>query len=137
MIFRTPELEKIETDVLAEIDKVRSDIRYSSRAPARWLGTVRRAVFARAVRGSNSIEGYNVTEEDAIAAAEGERPASTSEETWMAISGYRQAMNVRAAIGERQTFLPQRRTHKKPALYDDATRIEETSRHVSSGRDLR
>ncbi len=104
MIFRTPELEKIETDVLAEIDKVRTDIKYSIRAPARWLGTVRRAVFARAVRGSNSIEGYNVTEEDAIAAAEGERPASASEETWMAITGYREAMTYVLQLANDKSF---------------------------------
>jgi len=37
-------------------------------------GLLRRNTLARAVRGSNSIEGYNVTAEDAIAAVDGEEP---------------------------------------------------------------
>jgi Fic family protein len=42
--------------------------------------------------GSNSIEGYNVSLEDAIAAAEGEEPADAIDETWAAVSGYRAAL---------------------------------------------
>ena len=47
---------------------------------------------ARAVLGSNSIEGYDVPEEEGLAALQGEEPAGTSEETWLAIQGYRHAM---------------------------------------------
>jgi Fic family protein len=53
---------------------------------------LRRATFARAIQGSNSIEGYNVTFEDAIAAAEGEEPLDAAQETWAAVMGYRNAM---------------------------------------------
>ncbi len=42
--------------------------------------------------GSNSIEGYNVTQEDAIAAADGEEPLDAQSETWAAITGYRNAL---------------------------------------------
>jgi Fic family protein len=48
--------------------------------------------LARAIRGSNSIEGYNVTAEDAIAAAEGEEPLEADRESWLAVTGYRTAM---------------------------------------------
>ncbi len=48
--------------------------------------------LARAIRGSNSIEGYNVTVDDAIAAVEGEPPLDAAAETWEAIIGYREAM---------------------------------------------
>src|SRR5258707_4425585 len=44
--------------------------------PRRWVGVLRRNALARAIRGSNSIEGFNVTADDAIAAAEGEEPRS-------------------------------------------------------------
>jgi Fic family protein len=44
------------------------------------------------VRGSNSIEGYNVTIDDAIAAVEGEEPLDPKDEAWLAVSGYRDAM---------------------------------------------
>jgi len=49
-------------------------------------------MFARGIRGSNSIEGYNVTVEDAIAAIEGEEPLDATAEAWAAIQGYRTAM---------------------------------------------
>lgn len=48
--------------------------------------------MARAVRGSNSIEGYNVTAEDAIAAVEGEEPLTADRDAWSAVTGYRTAM---------------------------------------------
>ncbi|MEX2263632.1 MAG: Fic family protein [Bryobacteraceae bacterium] len=53
---------------------------------------LRRNTFARAIRGSNSIEGYDVTAEDAIAAVEGEAPLDAQSETWAAVTGYRNAM---------------------------------------------
>jgi Fic family protein len=59
--------------------------------PAR-SGLLRRSTFARAIRGSNSIEGYNVTQEDAIAAADGAEPLEARSETWAAVTGYRNAL---------------------------------------------
>jgi Fic family protein len=49
-------------------------------------------LLAKAIRGSNTIEGYNVTVDDAIAAIEGEEPLDASSETWAEILGYRSAM---------------------------------------------
>jgi Uncharacterized conserved protein len=49
-------------------------------------------MFARAIQGSNTIEGYNVTLADAMAVAEGEEPLDAAEETARAVSGYRDAM---------------------------------------------
>lgn len=48
---------------------------------------------ARALMASNSVEGINVTDEDAIAAIDGEEPANTDRETWRAVVGYREAMD--------------------------------------------
>jgi len=48
--------------------------------------------MATAIRGSNSIEGYNVTAEDAVAAAARQEPSDAGTETWAAITGYRDAM---------------------------------------------
>jgi Fic family protein len=47
---------------------------------------------ARAIQGSNSIEGYDVSVEDALAAMGGEEPTSASPEDWHAVLGYRRAM---------------------------------------------
>ncbi|MEK8226440.1 hypothetical protein NKG05_10755 [Oerskovia sp. M15] len=41
------------------------------RTPRRWVGRLRRTAVARAIQGSNSIEGYNVELDDADAAVEG------------------------------------------------------------------
>ncbi|HSG38031.1 MAG TPA: Fic family protein, partial [Thermoanaerobaculia bacterium] len=80
-------------EVLARIENLRSTLQYAvSAAPKRWYGLLRRVTFARAVRGSNSIEGYNVTVDDAIAAAEGEEPLEAGREAWEAIRGYQTAM---------------------------------------------
>ncbi len=47
---------------------------------------------ARAIQGSNSIEGYDVSLEDALAAVEGSEPAEADERDWLAVLGYRRAM---------------------------------------------
>ncbi len=61
--------------------------------PTRWAGLLRRSEFARAIQGSNSIEGFNVTVDDAVAAVEGEEPLIDERtEAWLAVRGYREAM---------------------------------------------
>ena len=62
------------------------------RTPRRWTGGVRRTAQARAIQGSNSIEGYSVTEQDAIAAVEDEEPLTADERTWAEILGYRRVL---------------------------------------------
>ncbi|HEV3077437.1 MAG TPA: Fic family protein, partial [Thermoanaerobaculia bacterium] len=92
MIFGVKPLDTKEVAVLAEIDKQKQDLRYAISAPRRWSGLLRRTTLARAVQGSNSIEGYNVTLDDAIAAVEGEEPLELNDEAWLAVTGYRDAM---------------------------------------------
>lgn len=92
MIFRSPNLEDEELQVIRSISTMYKSLRYVLSDPSRWQGFLRRNTFARAIRGSNSIEGYIVTVEDAIAAAEGEEPMEAEDPTWQAIIGYRNAM---------------------------------------------
>ncbi|HEX4888834.1 MAG TPA: Fic family protein, partial [Alphaproteobacteria bacterium] len=61
-------------------------------SPRRWIGSLRRSTFARNIQGSNSIEGYHVSIDEAIAAIENEPPLDERTETWLAISGYRDAL---------------------------------------------
>ncbi|HEX9968394.1 MAG TPA: Fic family protein [Solirubrobacterales bacterium] len=56
--------------------------------------------FARAVQGSNSIEGYNASLDDVIAAVEGEPTMDADEETQHALAGYRDAMTYVLQIAE-------------------------------------
>lgn len=93
MLFAISSLTPKELEVIGRINEMREMLRSRLRAPRRWTGLLRRATFARAIQGSNSIEGYNVSTEDAIAAIENEEPAlDQNTETWRAILGYRRAM---------------------------------------------
>ncbi|MBY0495973.1 MAG: Fic family protein [Cyanobacteria bacterium] len=47
---------------------------------------------AKAIQGSNSIEGIHVTVDDAIAAVQNEEPLDADSEAWLAIKGYQSAM---------------------------------------------
>jgi Fic family protein len=91
-LFRAPQLTPIERDVIRRIEEVRQQLRHNLAAPRRWWGLLARNTLARAIQGSNSIEGYNVTREDAIAAVEGEEPLDPKDEAWLAVVGYRTAM---------------------------------------------
>ena len=94
MIFEAPRLPAKYTEVIEKIEGLRSNLRYAvQQRPRRWTGLLRRSTFARAIQGSNSIEGYNVTFEDAIAAVEGGDPIDEKTEAWSAITGYRNAMS--------------------------------------------
>jgi Fic family protein len=92
MVYETPELDSDEGRVLELIDELRHDLRDRVAEPRRWIGGLRRVSFARAVQASNSIEGYNATLEDAVAAVDGEELLDADSETRLAVAGYRDAM---------------------------------------------
>jgi Fic family protein len=93
MIFNNPQLDEFELKVIDRIQELKQRLGYLvDENPRRWGGLLRRNTFARAIRGSNSIEGINITAEDAIAAVEGEEPLDATAQVWAAIQGYRSAM---------------------------------------------
>lgn len=92
MIYSTPALGGVDEHVLGQIEDLRGRLRYSLAEPRRWYGSLRRATMARSARGSNSIEGYNSSDEDAAAIIDGEAPFEADPETRQAIAGYRDAM---------------------------------------------
>lgn len=92
MIFTAPVLTDQEMRVIEQIDRIRKTLKYALSEPSRWYGFLRRSSFARAIRGSNSIEGFNVTVEDALAAVDGGEPTDAEQEAWEAVKGYRNAM---------------------------------------------
>ncbi|BBG04895.1 MULTISPECIES: Fic family protein [Pseudonocardia] len=93
MLFQPPTLDDLDMQVIEQIDTFRKDMRYALREPRRWTGQLRRNLLAKAIQGSNSIEGYDVSDEDAVAAVEEEEPLSADEATWAEIRGYRTAMS--------------------------------------------
>src|SRR5262245_24292500 len=93
MIFSYPNLEAVDHEVLGLINEQRNRLRFLvSQTPHRWQGFLRRNTFARALQGSNSIEGYNVNLADAVAIIDDEKPETVEEETVRALIGYRNAM---------------------------------------------
>lgn len=93
MLFKCPELDPQELEVLKRIEQLREELRFAIvQEPRRWTGSLRRVLFAKNIQSSNSIEGYNVTLEDAVAAVEGEDPVQAKRRDWQAIAGYRNAM---------------------------------------------
>ncbi len=93
MIHDYPTLEQIDHDVLALIRDQRKLLKYQvGQNPLRWKGFLRKNTFARALQGSNSIEGINANLNEAMAIIDDERPETLGEETFRALAGYRQAM---------------------------------------------
>jgi Fic family protein len=91
-VFATPRLDPLDREVLRLIDGLRDDLRHRVAEPRRWGGSLRRTALARAVQASNSIEGYNASLDDVVAAVDGEPTLQASEETRLALGGYRDAM---------------------------------------------
>lgn len=100
ILYTAPPLTSEDEGVLGEIHRMRKDLRHVLRTPQRWEGGLRRSALARAIRGSNSIEGYEVAEDDAAAAIDGEDPISADEKTFLEIQGYRQALGYVLAMGD-------------------------------------
>ena len=93
MIHDYPQLEPVDQEVLSMIREQRKLLKFQvGQTPLRWQGFLRKNTFARALRGSNSIEGINANLQEAFAIIDDERPETLEEETIRALQGYRAAM---------------------------------------------
>src|SRR5579862_4159414 len=99
MLFTAPPLDDREAEVLGEVAGLRQRLRHQLHEPRQWYGSLRRLSLARAIQGSNSIEGYDAKLDDAAAVAVGEEPLDTTEETRLALEGYRRAMTYVLQLG--------------------------------------
>src|SRR5277367_4097113 len=100
VLYTAPSLTSEDEVVLGEIHQMRKDLRNVLRTPRRWEGGLRRSALARNIQGSNSIEGYEVAEDDAAAAIDGDEPFSADEKTFLEIRGYRQALGYVLAMSD-------------------------------------
>jgi Fic family protein len=91
-VFSAPTLGPLDHEVLRLVEELRLQMRHRVAEPRRWGGSLRRMALARAVQASNSIEGYNASLDDVVAAVDGEPTIEASEETSLALAGYRDAM---------------------------------------------
>jgi Fic family protein len=93
MIYAIPVLEQSDREVLSIIERQKELLRYTvAQSPNRWTGSLRRNTFARALQGSNSIEGYNADLNEAAQIIDDEKPETVEEETYRALMGYRNAL---------------------------------------------
>ena len=106
MIFRGPELGAAELRVLEHIEELKRRLRHQLHEPRRWLGSLRRVSLARAIQGSNSIEGYEAGLDDAVDIAAGEEPLDANDETRLALRGYRDAMTYVLQMAEDEENSP-------------------------------
>lgn len=104
MLYTTPDVGDAERIVIDRIDAVREALRYQLTTPRHWVGLLRRVMLARAIQGSNSIEGYNVSLDDAVAAVAGQEPLEAATEAWMAVNAYRDAMTYVVQLAEDPHF---------------------------------
>jgi len=104
VLFAVPVLSALDEQVIGEVEEKREALRHSVAEPPRWKGFLRRTLLAAAVQGSNSIEGYVVDDQDAVAAVEGQEPVSADERTWLEIRGYRQALTYVLQLGQDADF---------------------------------
>lgn len=104
MLFGTPELDPEDRAVLTGIHTLRASLADVLRVPRRWDGGLRRSMLARAIQGSNSIEGYDVELDDAAAALDDEAPLSADEKTFAEIRGYRMALGYVLVIADDPGF---------------------------------
>ncbi|MFC4530566.1 Fic family protein [Sphaerisporangium dianthi] len=104
MIYGTPELEAPDKSVLGEIEEMRRDLKYRLAEPHRWDGQLRRQLQARAIQGSNSIEGYRASVEDIESIMLGEEPLETSRAVTSEIAGYQQALTYVRQLSPARSF---------------------------------
>jgi Fic family protein len=104
MLFATPDLDERELAVLGQIEELKHELRLHLREPRRWSGPLRRQTFARAVQGSNSIEGYVANLDDAAAIAEGSEPLDADDATRLAVKGYSDAMTYVIQLARQDDF---------------------------------
>jgi Fic family protein len=104
MIFEIPDIREAEEVALQRIAELGRQLRHYVVEPRRWVGSIRRVLGARAIRGSNSIEGFNVSVEDALAAVQGSDPVEARDADWRAVSGYQRAMTYVLQLAHDQHF---------------------------------
>jgi Fic family protein len=100
MLYGTPALDADDLRVLGEIEEMRVRLRYVLRARPRWSGQLRRNLTARAIAGSNTIEGYAATVDDVEALMAGEEPLETADRTRAELEGYQRAMTYIQALAD-------------------------------------
>ncbi|HST84868.1 MAG TPA: Fic family protein [Kineosporiaceae bacterium] len=105
MLFPTPSLATEDRRVLDEIDTMRDRLRHQVAAnPTKWTAGLRKFLFADAVAGSNSIEGFKVSTTDVEDLMSGERDVDVSEENRAETLAYQRMMTYVQTLHDVEDF---------------------------------
>lgn len=100
MLYAIPPITTDDAAILDALALMRSELRSSLARPRRWQGTLRRQLKARAVRGSNSIEGIDVSNDEAFAIVGHEEQDVSVDKAWLAVKGYSDAMTYSRIVAQ-------------------------------------
>ncbi|MEO8134123.1 MAG: Fic family protein [Betaproteobacteria bacterium] len=105
MIFATPKLPAQYRRVIEDINRSREKLRFAtSDSIHRWWGILARTAAARAMVGSNTIEGINASMDDAMAVIDGEPELSEDDENRAALIGFWNAMTYIVQLSKDSTY---------------------------------
>lgn len=104
-MYEIPDLRPDDQCVLDAITEARNELRHQLRRERRWRGTLRRLAKVRAVRGSNTIEGIDVSDDEALAIVDDDEDYVAITSNWRAVRGYSDAMTYGQSLSEEADFL--------------------------------
>ncbi|MFE3018311.1 Fic family protein [Streptomyces sp. NPDC059256] len=100
MLYATPALDADDLRVLADIEEMSDRLPDLTNGGPPWTVHLRRNLTARAIAGSNTIEGYAATVDDVEALMTGEEPLETADRTRAELEGYQRAMTYIQALAD-------------------------------------
>jgi len=105
MLYPTPALTAADARVLAEVDRMRDELRHQLQAhPGKWIGGLRKFLTADVVAASNSIEGFKVSTIDVEDLMSGERDVEVSEENRAETLAYERMMTYIQTLHDADDF---------------------------------
>lgn len=93
MIFATPPITPALQKQLDDLSRLRTSLAEETKAPSRWMGSLRREVRASSIESSTSIEGFSVSPGEALALTSGREAADRDGENRQAVACYARAMD--------------------------------------------
>src|SRR5215207_6898280 len=93
MLLRTPPSSPTLARDLRELDELRQRLNRETHRPAPWMGTLRRLVKATTIAQSTGIEGFHVSDAEALSLITGAAHAGAGETARQAVECYARAMN--------------------------------------------
>jgi Fic family protein len=104
MLFETPRHTAALARSLAELDELRAQLNRETHRPSPWMGTLRRLVRAATIAQSTGIEGFHVSDEEALSLVSGSAHAAAGETSQQAVECYARAMNHVAVLARDPDF---------------------------------